>query len=352
MLYSFQGEEMDKKADLPVLEGNLSTNYLVQKSVPLLMMRNDPFSFGELKILDTYLARINSRDFKSRRVTFTKAEYEKLIGVSDIRVDQLKKYTDGVQSKIVEVKYSDNKFKRITLFCETEFEKNEFGEWTITLECSLQAKKYIFNPEKVGYIKYLLKYSINMKSKHSFQLYGYLLFNRFRSSWSESLDVLKYNVFKIDPKKPSSYDEFKDFKRYILDKALNEVNELTNIEFKYTTEKRGKSIVNINFKLIKEKDEYVEQLTIDNCFDNYPDSDEDEDDLDFLKGACNDEFSREQINELLQLIICKIIPKHVHGIWPARFHYLAQKYAILKHYASIKKIPNRFRYLKKIIEND
>jgi len=350
---------MAKKGISQVLDGNLSEDYLVQKSVPILMMRNDPFTFGELKVLDTYLARINSHDFKSRRVTFTKSEYEKLMDISDVRVDQLKKYTDGVQSKIVEVKCSDNKFKRITLFCETEFEKNEFGEWTITLECSSQAKKYVFHPEKVGYIKYLLKYSIHMKSKHSFLLYGYLLFNRFRGSWSESLDILKYNVFKLNPQKPSAYDEFKAFRRAILDKALAEVNKLTDIEFKYTIEKRGRSVASVKFELVKEKDKYVEQLTPG----NYPDFDDDEDEdwiedeiensnLDFLIGACADEFSREQINELLQIILCKTLPEHENGIWFARYHYLAQKYAILKHYASLKKIPNRFRYLKKIIENE
>jgi len=348
---------MAKKGDLTILEGNLSEDYLVQKSLPVLMMKNDPFSLGELRILDTYLARINSHDFKSRRVTFSKAEYEKLIGISDVRVEQLKKYTDGVQSKIVEVKCSDNKFKRITLFCVTEFEKNELGEWKITLECSAQAKKYIFNPEKVGYIKYLLKYSIHLKSKHSFLLYGYLLLNRFRSSWSEPLDVLKYKVFKIDPKKPSAYDEFKVFRRDVLDKALAEVNELTDIEFKYTAEKHGRTVIAIKFELVKEKDGYIEQLAISNSFDSYPDFDEDEDEvedsnLDFLNGACDNEFSREQINELLQTIICKKIPEHEHGIWVARYHYLAQKYAVLKNYASTKKIPNRFRYLKKIIENE
>ena len=339
-----------------MLNGNLSGDYLVQKSVPILMMRNDPFTFGELKLLDTYLARINSHDFKSRKVSFTKAEYEMLMGISDMRINQLKKYTDGVQSKIVEIKVSDEEFRRITLFCETAFKKNEFGEWIITLECSPQAKKYIFNPEKVGYIKYLLKYSIHMKSKHSFLLYGYLLFNHFRGSWSDSLDFLKYNVFKLDPKIPGAYDEFKAFRRSILDKAMTEVNALTDIEFEYTTEKRGKFVVSIKFKLLKSKDNYIEQLTIDS-FDSYTDFDEDDvkfenPDLDFLVGACDDEFSQDQINELLQIIVCKDIPEHLHGIWPARFHYLSQKYAILKHYASIKKIPNRFKYLKKIIEND
>jgi len=346
---------MAKTCNSRALEGNLSENYLVQKSLPILMMRNDPFTIGELKVLDTYLARINSHDFKSRRVTFTKAEYEKLMGISDVRVDQLKKYTDGVQAKIVEIKISDTRFKRITLFCETDFEKNEFGEWIFTLECSPQAKRYIFNPEKVGYIKYLLKYSIHLKSKHSFLLYGYLLFNRFRGSWSESIDVLKFKIFKLDPKKPSAYDEFKIFRRAILDKAISEINELTDIEFKYTTEKRGRSVVSIKFELIREKDKYVEQLVPDSVYDNFCEDGEgdiENQNLDLLMDACNNKFNQEQINELLQIIVCKEIPEHKNGIWIARFHYLSQKYAILEHYASIKEIPNKFKYLKKIIEND
>ena len=344
---------MPSKAIITTLNGDIPKNSLVQKSIPLLLMRNDPFTLGELKVLDTYLGRINSHDIKNRRVTFTKAEYEKLMGISEVRIDHLKKYTDGVQTKIAELRHSDNKFVRITLFSSTEFEKNKYGEWVITLVCSEEAKRYIFNPEKVGYIKYLLKYSLALSSKHAFRLYGYLLFNRFRHTWSVSVDDLKYNVFKLDPQTPCAYDSFPEFKRSVLNRAIADVNKNTDIEFKMSTEKRGKTVVAVKFELVKAPTEYPDQLTIDDCIDIYSvDDDDGNENLEFLSGACNDEFSLEEIDELLQIIVCKKLPEHVHGIWTARFHYLAQKYTTLKHYASIKKIPNRFRYLKKIIESD
>jgi len=347
---------MPKKAEITTLAGNIPENSLVQKTIPLLLMRKDPFTLGELKVLDAYLGRINSHDIKNRRVVFTKAEYEKLMGISEVRIDQLKKYTDGVQTKVAEVRYSDKMFDRITLFSATEFEQNEYGEWVITLVCSEEAKKYIFNPEKVGYIKYLLKYSLALNSKHSFRLYGYLLKNRFRHTWSESLDVLKYDVFKLDSQTTSSYDVFKEFKRTVLDKALADVNKNTDIEFKISTEKRGKTVVAIKFELVKEPTEYPDQIAMDEYLNlgDAPDEDEDEEDekLTFLAEACDDEFSQEQINELLQNIVLKNLPEHEHGELFAQYYYLKQKYAVLKHYASIKKIPNRFRYIKKIIEND
>ena len=48
----------DKKTNEIV--GSLDPKYLVQKSDPLVLMRSVPFSLGELKILDTYISRINA----------------------------------------------------------------------------------------------------------------------------------------------------------------------------------------------------------------------------------------------------------------------------------------------------
>ena len=42
--------------------GNLDAKYWVEKSDPLFLMRSVPFSLGELKILDTYISRINADD--------------------------------------------------------------------------------------------------------------------------------------------------------------------------------------------------------------------------------------------------------------------------------------------------
>ena len=52
-------------SDNKVFSGNLQDTHLVQKSEPLLLMRTVPFELGELKILDTYLSRINSHDEKN-----------------------------------------------------------------------------------------------------------------------------------------------------------------------------------------------------------------------------------------------------------------------------------------------
>jgi plasmid replication initiation protein len=345
---------MPKIQKTKVLQGGLKETNLVQRPQPLVLMKKVPFTLGELKLLDTYLSRLNLHDPDSRTVTFTRAEYEELLGRGKINAEELRESTKSMVQKVVTLPKA-NGFKgytHIALFAMAEYEENDYGEGEVRLECSTYGKKLIFNAENTGYLQYILKYSLNLKSKHSFLLYNYLLCNRFRGTWNVPLDELRLSVFRLNLIENPTYDKYKYFKRDVLDKALSEVNKHTDIEFKYSPKKRGKYVVNIEFELVKENDQYVDKLTVDDCIDILPVDDDKHENLDFLAGACDGEFSLEEIDELLQIIVCKCLPKHEYGIWTARFHYLTQKYAVLKHYASIKKIPNRFRYLKKIIENE
>ena len=76
----------DKKEEI---KGNLDQRYWVQKSDPLVLMRSVPFSLGELKVLDTYISRINAAEDSRTTVIFTKDEYEELMGISKINAEDL-----------------------------------------------------------------------------------------------------------------------------------------------------------------------------------------------------------------------------------------------------------------------
>ena len=169
-----------KKDDIEMdcLDGNLNENYLVQKSEPLLLMRTVPFELGELKILDTYLARINSHYENCRTITFTKAEYEQLMGIGKTNVNTLKKYTKKLLGKVVEVPL-ENGYMQFVLFTCAKCELNEYGERIIELSCSEEAKKLFFNIEQLGYLQYELKNILSLTSKYSFLLYLYLRKERF-----------------------------------------------------------------------------------------------------------------------------------------------------------------------------
>ena len=81
------------KGENEEITGKLDPKYWVQKSDPLVLMRSVPFTLGELKILDTYISRINAADDTRRTVIFTKEEYEELMGLTCVDYRTLKKHT-------------------------------------------------------------------------------------------------------------------------------------------------------------------------------------------------------------------------------------------------------------------
>ena len=67
------------KGENEEITGKLDPKYWVQKSDPLVLMRSVPFTLGELKILDTYISRINAAD-DTRRLSSPKRSMRSLWG--------------------------------------------------------------------------------------------------------------------------------------------------------------------------------------------------------------------------------------------------------------------------------
>jgi plasmid replication initiation protein len=241
-----------------VLSGNLSSEHIVCKSRPLVYMR-DEFTRDELNVLDVYLSRINPHNSESREVRFTKREFEELLGLGKTQISKFTNYTDSFLRKVAEVRISKKHFKRIGVFSQFEFEKDEFGEWEVRMRCSEEAKEYIFSVETTGYIRFILKYSLALKNVYAYYLYQYVLDNRFRKTWSISVESLKKDVFRCE--NVEFYNQFKYFKRDALDKAVNEVNDKTDVKVSYRLIKRGRRITDIEFFYDSAFDE-IEQLSL------------------------------------------------------------------------------------------
>ncbi len=347
-----------KKEDieLAVLDGNLKDSYLVQKSEPLLLMRTVPFELGELKILDTYIARINSHYENCCTVTFTKAEYEQLMGIGKTNIATLKKYTAKLLGKVVEVPMPTG-YMQFVLFTCAKCELNEYGERIIELSCSEQAKQLFFGIEQLGYLQYELKNILSLTSKYSFLLYLYLRKERYRSDWVISLDELREQ--RLDIKNNETYQNFKYFKRDILDKAVVEVNEKTDIKFTYSTEKKGRRVVGIHFQLIKEIESEIDQnqLIFEDMSEQKPPEYDVDDRLGLLAESVNNEFTPTQMDEIFQNICLIPLDENPHGIDIARYHYLRQLYAKLntaaeRTAAKGKPIKDRYKYFITLLKKD
>lgn len=217
---------------------------LVQKSNPLRSLSETSMTLPELKILDAYLARIDSHEPNRRCVQFEKGELEKLLNCTRMHRDELERRIDNLfQTITIRDETKGKGFTKIALFVKAECFQDDDGLWKVNLACSEEAMEYIFNIENLGYLKYRLKSVVNLTSRYSYILYLFLADCHYQGTWEVQLDDLK----KMLNCNAERYNEFKFFNAEILKKCQKEINEKTDISYTYTTIKRGRNVVAISF---------------------------------------------------------------------------------------------------------
>ena len=357
------------KGENEEITGKLDPKYWVQKSDPLVLMRSVPFTLGELKILDTYISRINAADDTRRTVIFTKDEYEELMGITCANYRALQKHTKGMLGKVVELQMPNKDYLQFVLFECAYYHKDEYGKPIIELTCTQLAKDLFFCINKYHYFKYALENVISLTRKASYLLYVYIRANRYRGEWDVSLDELRDSV--LDCKGQESYSAFKEFKRAVLDPAVKEINKKTDCHFEYEAVKRGRRVAKIKFTYLAEE-QIDGQLSFDEVSDVPLLSNQSEDEYDkwekvygserlaILADGCHYEFDKaqmEQISSILKRIQIPADSLNNDITWGKRA-YLSEKYAALNAEAAKKErkgekpIKNRFKYFLKMLEDD
>lgn len=240
---------MPKRKNLPDYYGlpDDECKLVIQKSNPLLTLSQTSLTLPELKILDVYLARIDSHDESKRFVRFEKGELESILGVTRINGADLDKRLDSL---FATVKFKDerkpNGVAKVELFEKAYAYTNEDGLWIVDLTCTQSAREYIFNIDNLGYLRYRLRSIINLTSRYSYVLFLYLLDkSTFKSTWVESLPYLKV-ILSCNAER---YNEFKYFNAEVLKLAQSEIFEKTELRFEYVPKRKGRKVASIEFRV-------------------------------------------------------------------------------------------------------
>lgn len=243
---------MPRRKKLPAIPdyqgtGKEPDNLLIQKSNPLFSLSETGLTLAEFKILDAYLGRINSHDPEKRFVRFEKGEIERLLGVTQIKHQDLEKRINNL-FQTIKIRDCNKKkgFTLIALFEKAECIQDEDGLWQVDLIASPSAMEYIFNPERLGYLRYNLRNVIKLTSRYSYVLFLYLEQNRnMHLSWEINLEDLK-TLLRCTAE---TYKQYKRFNNLVLSKICKELNEKTDCKFSYTPVKKGRTVKAIRFTL-------------------------------------------------------------------------------------------------------
>lgn len=116
------------------------------------------------------------------------------------------------------------------------------------------------------FTQYQLKNVLGMKSAFSVRIYELMKSYAYQKSKTFEIDELKHLLMVEDVK---SYKRFPDFRRYVLEKAQAEINELTDINISFEPITKGRKVVEVKF-IIEQKNpiEYaIADMTTGNKLD-------------------------------------------------------------------------------------
>lgn len=326
----------------------------VQKSKPLYALWQSELTLAEFKILDTYLARIDSHHPEKRAVVFEKGELEEKLGVKKINQKELEERLKHLMGNVVNIPDEDEKkgFRLVSLFEEAVAEQDDYGLWKVKLECTQKAMKYIFNIEHLGYCRYKLRCITSITSRYTYIMFIYLESHRKMKSWEVSLEELKH-ILNCDNEE--TYKEFKRFNDRLLKRVQKEMHEKTECRYSYEPIKKGRSVVAVRFTV-----ETLPKASLDEVDENQMTIEqwqaEASKEKELWQTPLEDfNFTQEQYDELFSVLVT--IPDFklpqssacYGSIDLMRYHYIQIKVAEIKRRANIK---STFNYLLKILKQD
>lgn len=115
------------------------------------------------------------------------------------------------------------------------------------------------------FTQYQLYNILAMKSAFSVRIYELMKSYAFQKNKTFEIKELKHILMVDDIK---SYDRFPDFRRFVLEKAQEEINELTDIRIYYEPIRKGRKVVKIKFK-IEQKTPMERYIASTNTFDKF-----------------------------------------------------------------------------------
>mgnify|MGYP002678713873 CR=1 FL=1 len=228
---------------------SLNNGNLIEKSKALVWAKFKDWNAGELRLLEVYLSRIDARKPESATVQFTMNEYGELLGLAHLQYEQANHLVTKFISKSVSLARKDSKgrnaFTAVPLFYSATCDMDDkLGQYVIKIRCHPDLEPVFFSLAQDGYIKYRLRNTVKMNRQYSVQLYGLLLdMMHIKGGWQISVDKLRELLGATS----KGYDAFKNFRRYVLDTSIEEINQVSDITASYTRIMTGRTCTEVRF---------------------------------------------------------------------------------------------------------
>ena len=204
-------------------------------------------SLDERRLILSSIALVNPKEPLPEHVTIHASDYAYQWGLDERNAyEQLKEARANLFERKITLR-NGNKGRDIRWVYDTEYAD---GEGYIKLSFSPTVAPYLSNLQK-HFTSYHLTEIKSFKSGHAIRLYELLMQFKKNGWFDEDLEVLK-SMFGVE----DNYSRWVDFKKYVIEVGIKEINESTNYTVEYSTKKRGRKISRVvfNFSLSEQPD--------------------------------------------------------------------------------------------------
>jgi len=332
----------------------IKKDYLVQKRNVLNEIRSNNMTIQELRFFSIYLSKINKNDTKTRVVRFPLKDFQRIMDYGRLNIAQLQATTNSLLCKVVNIPTETGGYTGFQLFKRCRVDRENNDEWYVEIDAHDDALPLMFE-FKERYFSYKLWNALRLRSANQVRMYEIL--KQYEKAGERIISVEKLrNLLGIDKKE---YPKWERFRVRVLDACQKALSESTDISFTYEPYgKRGPGGKAYTLKfIISKNDNYIDQLTLDEFIamkdDEEPEAtpikNRHDEIIDLLSDACSYEFTRDQVQLLLDLVI-QIIPIGITGIGIDHHDYLFRKYNELNYQVKKRTIKDPFEYLRAMIK--
>lgn len=252
---------------LPYCIGNIRHNGVVSTSNRLI--RPIELSSNEYKALLYAMAVANygEKNNQDREITeqtyiyLHKDDLGELLGLDkknsiNVAIDRIyKELSSRVAHFVIEESLDDSKRKVkkvhsvVPIIRELRWEDD--AKNALQIRFTSEVLPYFTRLASGNFTTYQLKDLFALDSVTSMSLYSYFIKNEFKYANQESYEVelSLENIKALTDIGEKKYDRWVDFRRYVLDKIIEEINDRTSLKLEYDTIKKGRPIVGVRFKI-------------------------------------------------------------------------------------------------------
>lgn len=350
---------------------------IVEKRNVLNELRSNNMTLQELRFFSIYLSKINPWDISTRVVRFPLSDFQRIMELGRINMQHIRMRIDSLLMKIVHIPNERGGYTAFQLFKKCRVDQDRNGEWYVEIDAHDEALPLMFD-FKNRYFKYELWNALRLKSANQVRMYEIL--KQYEGVGRRELPIAELRSL-LGISATEYNDRFDNFRRKVLDSCQQALKETTDICFTYERGKVGKGgkWLTIIFHIRKNED-YIDQLTLSEFINMQPDPEPvvietagteapepasglsvyGSDRLAALANACGDEFGKDEMQRISQILGRIRIPPdpETESLEWGRIFYLQEKYTALNAEAARKEktgeapIKNRFKYFLRMLEED